>query len=96
MPVIEATTVVDQRKRGRSLEEALERNILHRTWGRVRHLQVEVDAAQTVVRGKTSTYYLKQLVVAAVLEVLDSTPLKMDVVMEIDVDSAAVEVCVQT
>ncbi len=59
------------------LEQAVRRRIVQRTWGRLRHLQVEVDARHVVVRGSSPTYYLKQLALAAVQEALPATPVEL-------------------
>jgi hypothetical protein len=62
-----------------ALEQAVRRHIAQRTWGRLRELQVEVDAHGVVVRGSSPTYYLKQRALAAVQEVLPATPVELDI-----------------
>lgn len=48
----------------------IEHRIRERTWGRVRHLHVELDDERVVVRGQVPTYYLKQLALEAARETL--------------------------
>jgi hypothetical protein len=55
-----------------NLEQAIERRIAQRTWGRVRRLQVARTDSRLVVRGFTESYYVKQLTIQAVLELLES------------------------
>ncbi len=64
-----------------ALEQAVRRRIAQRTWGRLRQLEVEVDAQRVVVRGSSPTYYLKQLAIAAVQEALPGTPVELDVLV---------------
>lgn len=54
------------------LEQAVERQITLRTGGRVRPLRVERLAGRFVVRGQAPSYYLKQLAICAVQEILGS------------------------
>jgi hypothetical protein len=59
--------------RNQAVEEllwALEREIVQRTLGRVRDLQVEQDRNWIVIRGFTSSYFIKQLTIQAALDVL--------------------------
>jgi hypothetical protein len=51
-------------------EQSLRRRIELRTGGRIRALQLQASAERVVVRGRTSSYYLKQLVLEAVRDVL--------------------------
>jgi hypothetical protein len=51
-------------------EQAVRDGIVRRTGGRVRMLAVEVQGELVVIRGWTSCYYLKQLAIQAVLEVV--------------------------
>jgi hypothetical protein len=57
---------------------------LRRTDRRIRELKVEQTADGLVVRGHTSSYYLKQLALHAVLESMDSTD-SIPVQVEIEV-----------
>ncbi len=53
---------------------SLERLIRERTWGRVDRLAVDVNGEQVRVRGRTRSYYIKQLAIQACLEALDGPP----------------------
>lgn len=53
-----------------ALEQAIERHIDERTWGRVHRLEVAVDDERVCVRGWTTSYYTKQLAIQAVLDIL--------------------------
>jgi hypothetical protein len=61
------------------LERALEREIVQRTWGRIRQLRVKLTEGRLTVRGYTSSYYAKQLALAAVREVNPSDPVNLDI-----------------
>ena len=66
----------------------LERHISERTWGRVDRLAVEVTGDHVRVRGRTRSYYIKQLAIQACLEALGRTsPACLEV--DIDVGDAA-------
>jgi len=67
-----------------ALSQSLERRILERTCGRVSSLCVDVQDNAIIVRGATPTYYLKQLVLQAVLESLPNST-KRPVTLEIEV-----------
>lgn len=66
----------------------LERLIVRRTWGRIRGLRVDATPERVVVAGSAPSYYLKQLVLAAVSESLAGTPLCPAVAVDIQVISA--------
>jgi 3-oxoacyl-[acyl-carrier-protein] synthase III len=53
--------------------DTIERLINQRTGGRIHRLQVELKDSQLVVRGRTTSYYVKQLALQAALDALDST-----------------------
>jgi hypothetical protein len=55
------------------LETRIERQIVLATWGRIHNLQVQVTADKIIVRGRTPSHYVKQLVLQAVLDVLGPT-----------------------
>jgi hypothetical protein len=64
------------------LPVALEDHIRERTWDRVRDLCVKADPGGVLVRGRTRTYYIKQLAIQAVREVLgptDCTPISAEI-----------------
>ena len=67
------------RANGEELERALEREIVQRTWGRIRQLRVELRDGRLVVCGHTASYYAKQLALAAVREMYSSDPLDLDI-----------------
>lgn len=50
------------------IEELVEREVRNRTSGRIRGLEVRVTDGQVVIRGRTSTYYAKQLVSHAAMD----------------------------
>ena len=52
------------------LEKRIEHQIVLGTWGRVHALHVEVTEGRVLVRGRTPSYYVKQLVLQAVRDVL--------------------------
>ncbi len=55
-----------------ALERAIEHQIVQRTWGRVQALEVEVTDNRVVVRGRAPSYYVEQLALQAVLDVIES------------------------
>src|SRR5262245_10332802 len=55
-----------------SLQGLIEREIAQRTWGRVYELQVDLLNDCLIVRGRTGSYYAKQLALEAVLSVIGS------------------------
>ena len=61
------------------LERKLHRQIEQRTWGHVRYLRVALGSDGVVVHGLSPSYYIKQLVLATVREVLPSTPVDLDI-----------------
>jgi hypothetical protein len=74
------------------LEQAIERRIRGRTASRIRHLRIEVGEDLVVVRGRTDTYYAKQLAIQAVMEILtdpDRPRPFAGILVSIDVGSAA-------
>ncbi len=60
----------------------LERHILDRTGRRVHALRVEVRDEQVVLRGRTSSYYIKQLAQHCVWDVLPDARLENDIIVE--------------
>lgn len=64
------------------LEKRIERQVVLATWGRIHNLQVQVTAAKIVVRGRTPSHYVKQLVLQAVFDVLGpaaSIPVELNI-----------------
>ena len=61
---------------------AIEQQIVQRTAGGIHDLQVAVAGDRLLVRGNTTTYYLRQLALLAVEQVLglrDSTLIEVDI-----------------
>jgi hypothetical protein len=50
------------------LEQAIMRQVMQRTGGRIQMLNVEVVGQAVVIRGRAPTYYLKQLALQGVLD----------------------------
>jgi len=61
------------------LAEVLERQIDRRTWHQVRRLRVDTATDHLVVHGFTLSYYVKQLALAAVGEVIDVNRVEVDI-----------------
>jgi hypothetical protein len=65
--------------RSEAAERAIRDEIVRRTGGRVRMLEVQVNGGRVAIRGLTSCYYLKQLAIQAVLAaVRSSRPMRVD------------------
>jgi hypothetical protein len=64
--------------RERALEQVLNRRITQRTWGRLQ-FRVRLGAGRVIIQGSSPTYYLKQLALAAVREVLPSAPVELEI-----------------
>jgi hypothetical protein len=60
----------------------LERHIQTRTGRRIRNLSVEMNPDRVILRGRTTTYYLKQLAQQGVLEVLPEVGLDNAIVVD--------------
>jgi hypothetical protein len=56
-------------------EVTIKRQVVRRTGGRIQMLEVEVSDDRVVVRGRVGSYYLKQLALQGVLDVLGPTPM---------------------
>jgi hypothetical protein len=56
------------------LTSTIKHRIHSRTHGRVWNLHVEFNGPSIILRGRTSTYYTKQLAQHGVLDVLTSSP----------------------
>jgi hypothetical protein len=64
------------------VERLVEQKTRERTFGRVRHLRVELSNGRIVVHGATRLYYVKSLALEAAREVLASIgpiPLPLDI-----------------
>ena len=55
-----------------ALERAFEGRIRQRTWGRLQGLEVRVSHDLVIVRGRAPSYYVEQLALQGVLEVVGS------------------------
>ena len=53
-----------------ALERAIERRIMQRTWGRIQALEVKVSHNLVVVRGRAPSYYVEQLALQGVLDLV--------------------------
>jgi hypothetical protein len=56
----------------KALERAIERQVMQRTWGRIQALEVKVSHNLVIVRGRAPSYYVEQLALQAVLDVIES------------------------
>jgi len=70
------------------LERAITRQIVQRTWGRVRELQVQAAEDRLVVRGHASSHHVRQLALLAVGEVVGLAALTR---AEVDIQIPAVQ-----
>ena len=61
------------------LTSTIKHRIHSRTHGRVWNLHVEFDGKAVVLRGRTSTYYTKQLAQHGALEILSGQPVVNDI-----------------
>jgi hypothetical protein len=62
----------ESQPRSKALELAIMRQIVHRTGGRIRMLEVEMLDDVVVIRGCASSYYAKQMALRGVLDVIGS------------------------
>jgi hypothetical protein len=65
-----------------SLQRQIESQILSRTSRRVRHLAVELCPERIVLRGRASTYHVKQLAQQGVREVLPHVSVENAIIVE--------------
>jgi hypothetical protein len=63
------------------LEQAIKHRIVQRTGGRIRMLEVEVIGSRVVINGCAPCYYLKQLALQGVLDVIGPVD-----IMQIELD----------
>jgi hypothetical protein len=68
---------IPQAERG-TVEQDLSRRISQRTWGRLQ-FRVRLGAGRVIIEGRAPTYYLKQLALEAVREMLPSTPVQLEI-----------------
>jgi hypothetical protein len=69
-----------------ALERAIKRRITQRTWGRIQALEVEVTGNRVIVRGRGSGYYVEQLALQEVLDLIES-PGAMRIELNVQVGS---------
>lgn len=74
-------------RKNEELERSIERQIVQRTWSRIHRLQVELVDGRIVVHGCTSSYYVKQLALQGVLDVLGSAD---SVCVDLDIQVASI------
>ncbi len=74
-------------RKNEELERSIERQIVQRTWSRIHRLHVEVVEGRIVVHGCTSSYYVKQLALQGVLDVLGSAD---SVCVDLDIEVASI------
>jgi hypothetical protein len=55
-----------------ALERAIERQVMQRTWGGIQALEVKVNNNLVVVRGRAPSYYVEQLALQGVLDLVES------------------------
>jgi len=74
--------------RADELKTALEQQLGDRTAGQLRYLHVEITDESIVVRGCTTSGYIKQIVVRTLLDILDSTRTpRLDLQIQVDADN---------
>jgi hypothetical protein len=54
-----------------AFERAIERQAMRRAWGRISELEVEVKDRSIFVRGLAPSYFLKQLALQGVLDLIE-------------------------
>ena len=79
----------DTDTRNTELEERIQREITQSTWGRIRRLRVEVTNTGILVEGLTTSYYVKQLAIKAVMDIVATLPEAPSIVVEISLDEPA-------
>jgi hypothetical protein len=67
-----AGTKLERHSRCAALEQAIQRRIVQRTGERIQGLEVEVTEERVIVYGSVACYYLKQLAIQGVFDVLGS------------------------
>jgi hypothetical protein len=59
-------------ERQQARERAIERQIMQRTWGRIQALEVKVSHDLVIVRGRAPSYYVEQLALQGVIDLIES------------------------
>lgn len=75
--------------RDTELEQRIQREIMQCTRGRVRRLRVEVSRGAIAVEGVTTSYYVKQLAIKALMDVVATLSETPSITVEISLDEAA-------
>ena len=75
--------------RDAELEQRIQREIMQCTWGRIRRLRVEASNGAILVEGLTTSYYVKQLAIKAVMDVIATLPETPSIIVEISMDEPA-------
>lgn len=73
------------------LQSELEQRVLTRTSRRVRDLVVEVTAQRVVLRGRVTSYYVKQLAQHGIRELLPRTDVDNSIAVDMGMLTAAAE-----
>jgi hypothetical protein len=74
MPDLESSNRLDEK-----LVQMIQHRIHLNTWGRIHELQVEAHGNRVIIHGSSPSYYLVQLAVSAVREVLPSRPMELHI-----------------
>jgi hypothetical protein len=68
---------------GAELRQTIERQIAQRTWGRIHRLALEDRENRLIVHGYTCSYYVKQLAIQAILDVVGAEAKEVQVDIEV-------------
>ena len=80
----------DPDTRDTELEERIQREIMQCTWGRIRRLRVEARNGSLMVEGVTTSYYVKQLAIKAMMDVVATLARAPSIVVEISLDDGLI------
>ena len=64
-------------------EESIKRRIVERTGGRIQSLRVEITGSRVVIHGSAPSYYLTQLALRGVRDVLGSAANRIELNVEV-------------
>jgi hypothetical protein len=90
LPRLLQNKLLEDSSRNTELEERVQREITQSTWGRVRRLRVEAVNGNLTVEGLTTSYYVKQLAIKAVMEVVATLAQTPSIVIEISLDDGLI------
>ena len=82
--------VLEDATRNTELEERIQREITQSTWGRIRRLRVEAANGNLTVEGLTTSYYVKQLAIKAVMDVVATLAQTPSIIVEITLDDGLI------